>query len=96
MKYSILSPAETEFKEAVDYYNRQSEGLGFEFAFEIEKTLERIIQHPNAWNPLSKRTRQCRCKRFPYGIIYYTRPDEIIVVAIMHLHKKPFSWQDRL
>ncbi len=96
MKYSILSPAEDEFKEAVYYYNSQSEGLGFEFALEIEKTLERIVQHPDAWNPISENTRQCRCKRFPYGIIYCTKTDEIVIVAIMHLHKEPFVWQDRL
>ena len=38
MTIEFLSPAAIELKEATDYYNRQSEGLGLEFAIEAEKT----------------------------------------------------------
>lgn len=96
MKVEFLSISELEFVEAINYYNEQSEGLGYEFALEIQKTIERIIQFPEAWSKLSKRTKRCRCKRFPYGIIYQIRNDIILVVAIMHLHKKPNSWKNRI
>ncbi len=49
MKYLILSQAELELKEAVIFYNNERSGLGFEFALEVEKTIERIIKHPHAW-----------------------------------------------
>lgn len=39
-----LSPAEAEFDEAVSFYNTESEGLGFEFAAEVRKTIDRIIR----------------------------------------------------
>jgi len=96
MKISFLSPAQTGFKEAVDYYNTQSEGLGFEFAGEVRNTLQRIITYPEAWPQLSKRTRRCRCIRFPYGLIYQIRHDEIIIVAVMNLHRNPDYWKKRL
>jgi len=35
MKISFLKIAQIEFEEAVDYYNHQSEGLGFDFALEV-------------------------------------------------------------
>jgi len=35
MNIRILSCAEEEFIEAVDYYNEQSPGLGYEFAAEM-------------------------------------------------------------
>ena len=46
MEIIFLSPAKDELTEAIAYYNGQSEGLGYEFAAEVKKTLERIVQYP--------------------------------------------------
>ena len=96
MNVEILSAAEDELREAVAYYNEQSEGLGFEFAAEVKRTLQRILQYPHAWASLSKRTRRCRTNRFPHGVIYQVREDTILIVAIMHLRMDPESWKSRL
>ena len=34
--------------------------------------------------------------RFPYGLLYAVEADRIIVVAVMHLHRRPGYWKDRL
>jgi plasmid stabilization system protein ParE len=96
MKIDFLAPATAEFKDAIAHYNLQSEGLGFEFAAEVKRTLERIVQYPEAWSPLSNRTRRCRTNRFPYGVIYQIREEDILVVAIMHLSRAPQTWKSRL
>ncbi|MBI2301442.1 MAG: type II toxin-antitoxin system RelE/ParE family toxin [Armatimonadetes bacterium] len=96
MNVRLLAVAEVELAEAVDYYNGQSEGLGFEFAAEVRQTLERIVEHPEAWHPLTPRTRRCRTRRFPYGVLYRVRDEEILVVAVMHLRRAPQSWRKRL
>ena len=92
----FLEPAEADFVEAIAYYNLQSEGLGYEFAAEVKRTMGRIVQYPNAWRPLSQRTRCCRTNRFPYGLIYQIREGEILVVAIQNLYRHPESWRSRL
>jgi hypothetical protein len=71
----ILAPAELELTEAVDYYNNQCSGLGYEFASEVTNTLERITSFPNAWSQISPRTRRCITNKFPYGVIYQVRND---------------------
>jgi len=96
MKLRILSCAEQEFTEAVDYYNAQRPGLGFEFAAEIRVALDRIAAFPEAWPPSSARSRRCLVCRFPYGILYEVRPDGIVVLAIMPLQRDPARWQERL
>ena len=96
MKVEFLDPARAELVEAISFYNSESEGLGYEFAAEVKRTIERIIQLPKAWAPLSKRTRRCRTNRFPYGIIYQVSQDKILIVAVMHLHRQPRSWQSRI
>ena len=96
MRIEFLDPAKQEFAEAIAFYNEQSEGLGFRFALEIKRTLSRILQHPNAWNPISKRTRRCRTDGFPFGVIYQVRKDSILIVAVSHLHRHPEHWKRRL
>jgi hypothetical protein len=96
MRIVFLPPAKAELADAVSFYNTQSEGLGFDLAAEVKKTLERIVQYPDAWPMLSKRTRRCRTNRFPYGVIYQLRPNTLLVVAIMHLGRNPETWKSRL
>src|SRR5438105_14266278 len=86
MDVRFLETAKAEFWEAAAYYEHEQEGLGGEFAREVSKTLDRIVDHPHAWRPLSPRTRQCRTHLFPYAVIYQVRSDYVLVVAIMHLY----------
>jgi hypothetical protein len=96
MKIELLAAAESELVEAVAYYNGQSEGLGFEFAAEVKRTIGRIVQFPDAWQALSRRTRRCRTRRFPYGVVYQVKGDTLLLVAIMHLRRHPTMWKSRL
>src|SRR4030066_2109684 len=96
MGIKFLAPAEAEFNDAISFYNMQSEGLGYEFAAEIKRTIARIIQYPEAWTKLSKRSHRCRTNRFPYGIIYQPREETLLIVAVMHLSREPKTWESRL
>ncbi len=44
MNVEFLDPAESEFIEAIGYYNGESEGLGYEFATEVNRTIGRIME----------------------------------------------------
>lgn len=43
MKVRILSCAEREFAEAVDFYNAERPGLGYDLAEEVQRTLNRGV-----------------------------------------------------
>lgn len=96
MSTIFLDPARDELEEATQYYEQQKEGLGEEFAREVENALDRIQKHPKAWTPLTDDVRRCRLNRFPYGVVYTVRDDDIIIVAVMHLRRAPGYWADRL
>ncbi len=96
MKVRFLVAALEELNEAVRFYNEQRTGLGREFRNEVRAAVDRISKFPEAWQPFSARTRRCLTQRFPYGIIYQVRDDEILVVAVAHLHREPGYWRTRV
>ena len=96
MRYAFHSEAEIEFLDAIDYYELCSSGLGYDFAIEVHSTLQNILSFPKAWPILGKDIRRCQLHRFPYGIIYSEHDDIIYILAVMHLHRRPTYWQDRL
>ncbi len=96
MKINFLEIAQIELDDAIEYYNYELPGLGDAFLTEALNALDRIGEFPEAWHPSSKRTRRCQTRRFPYGIIYQIREQEILVVAIAHFHRKPDYWKGRI
>ena len=95
MNIEFLDEAQFELDETIDYYNSESEGLGDEFLQEILSTIVRIVNYPNAWHPLSKNTRRCQTRRFPYGLVYTAKENSILIISVSNLHRKPNYWQNR-
>lgn len=95
MEIRFLDVAQQEFDEAVEYFNSESAGLGDQFLLEVLDALARVRQFPNAWHLYTENSRRCQTRRFPYGIVYQVLPDEILVVAVAPLHRKPGYWLDR-
>ena len=96
MNVHFLPEAREELAEAVAYYNRKREGLGDEFAQEVQETIQRIVALPRAWSVLAGEVRRCRTNRFPYGVVYVVEDEAVLIVAVMHQHRRPGYWQDRL
>ena len=96
MKLKLLTAAKTDAAGAIAYDNAQEPNLGAEFAAEVRKTIERILQFPNAWTSVSKRVWRCQVNRFPYGVFYSLKNDVVVVIALLHNHREPRTWQTRV
>lgn len=94
--YRFTSAALSELKEATLHYEQKENGLGAAFLDEIDATVKRILRFPRAWHLLSARTRRCRTHRFPFGLLYQIRPNEILVTAVMDIRRDPRRWQELL
>ena len=46
MNVEFLAPAYAELTDAIEYYNEQSEGLGFEFAAEVQRAIGELFNIP--------------------------------------------------
>jgi plasmid stabilization system protein ParE len=92
----FLAPAQEELDEAVDWYNKQSDGLGQGFLDEFDRCIRRIVTFPLSGTEIGPAIRRCLLARFPYGIVYGIDRQTIIVVAIAHSHREPRYWIDRV
>ncbi len=91
----LLEPAAQELDQAIVWYNAQAPGLGDVFLIEVIKVFGLIERDPEAWHPLSESTRRYRMARFPYGIIHTTDGNDLLVIAVAHLHRQPNYCRDR-
>jgi toxin ParE1/3/4 len=94
MTYRFTSAANKELELALKYYEEAQSGLGAKFLDELAATIDRILAMPAAWKSISPRTRRCLFHRFPFGVIYQIRGEEILVVSVMDLRRDPRRWED--
>ena len=96
MNYSFHPEAKEEFFKTINYFEECQKGLGLSFSKEIFSTIQRIIHFPSAWSKFSKNTRRCLTNRFPYGVIYQIKGEEVIIIAVMQLNREPRYWDKRI
>jgi plasmid stabilization system protein ParE len=96
MNYWFHTLADREVDEIVDYYDGVKETLGDEFFNELQNAIARVLQLPDAWQKVWPSARRCLLNRFPYQLVYQEKPDGILIVAVMHLHREPNYWADRI
>jgi plasmid stabilization system protein ParE len=96
MKYVFHPEAQDDFLSAINYYESREPGLGQDFSIEVHSAIENILSYPNAWPILEGDIRRCQTRRFPYGVIYSQDNDVIFVLAVMHLHRDPEYWKERI
>ena len=87
--------ADQELDAAARRYEESSPGLGDDFLDEFEATLRLILEAPERWRKIRGENRKLNLRRFPYAVVYRIRGDHVCIVAVMHLHRRPFYWLRR-
>lgn len=85
-----------ELERAKRWYDRQRQGLGESFFQEISAAITRIQEAPKTWPEFGQGTRRFLVHRFPFAVVYSQHANRLLVVAVMHLNRRPDYWQSRL
>lgn len=98
MRFRYLSEARQELDRQIEEYEKNKSGLGLEFLIEVESAISRAMDNPQAWTEIEPGIRRCLTQRFPYGILYHflENQKEILIVAVMHNHRKPGYRKNRI
>ena len=88
--------AEEEFLLGAQYYEAQEPGLGARFIAGVRVAVRVVATHPHIHRETIRGCRKCRVVRFPYALIFRERHDEVQIVAVMHMKRRPDYWNERV
>ena len=95
MRVTFNELAELELNDAIQYYEHEQAGLGVAFLAEVRRCTAAIVEYPDAGRIVSGAVRRRRCHRFPYGLLYSRTGEEIRILAVMNLKRRPNYWVSR-
>jgi plasmid stabilization system protein ParE len=94
-RISIHETAEIELNDAADFYDIACPNLGSAFIDEIQRTIEKISEFPDAAQVVRGQIRKKPAAKFPYSVIYSVHADEIRILAVAHQKRRPLYWRTR-
>lgn len=96
MKYTLHPEAETDLREAAEFYKqRAGTSLSRALLEEFDHAVNILLHHPKLGAPWRHNTRMHVLKRFPYSVIYKVSDEELSIVAIAHQSRRPGYWSKR-
>jgi hypothetical protein len=96
MRVVLEREAEQEMLAAAEYYDAQVEGLGSDFLDEVEAASNALGKDPIRYGFYDRPIRSIKLARFPCRLLFAVEADRVLVVAVMHLHRRPGYWKRRL
>jgi toxin ParE1/3/4 len=85
----IRASARDDIREAFDWYEQQSAGLGEQFVAELDHVFERLTSDPRIYQVVYKEVRRALTRRFPYGIYYLIDDNRVNILRVLHLARDP-------
>jgi plasmid stabilization system protein ParE len=92
----IQPAAAADAEEAANWYETQQPGLGIEFVLELDAALDRAVEAPESYEDLYAGVRRVLVQRFPYSAYFIFERNIVEVIAILHQHQSPSTWQSRI
>lgn len=100
MRVRLHPGAAEDLRAAGDWYESQLPGLGLDLMDEVQRALDAICERPATW-PLwpgvaeEVGVRRFLLARFPFAVAYVAEAEEIVVLAIAHVRRRPGYWLER-
>lgn len=88
--------AYAEMIESAQRYEGEQADLGRRFLDAVETAVNHVQRFPRSCPRIDRGVRRALVKSFPYGVVYRCSENRIEIIAVMHLHREPGYWKERL
>lgn len=102
MRARLHPEATVELRAAAIWYDERHTGLGDEFVAAVASTLDELSTLPESFpvwpkSPVRRAPiRRATLRRFPYALAFEASRDDVLVLAVAHMKRRPFYWLGRL
>lgn len=98
MRVAIDDAAAEELREARSWYAKEAGApTAARFLTEFQRLRIILAQEPLRGPEVEPGIRRLLFReRFPYSIMYVVRERRVVIVAVMHQHREPGYWKERL
>ncbi len=94
-RVSIRPEAQRDITEAAAWYERREQGVGTRFKNEVRTTSRRIGENALMFPAIDTRLRRALLRGFPYSMYFIVEADSVIILAVLHQHRHPETWNIR-
>jgi plasmid stabilization system protein ParE len=82
--------------EAALFYEMAHANLGDDFLDDIRFAIDAVRERPKLGVEVGYGFRRVLVRRFPFSVIYFFEPGQIVVVAVAHQSRSPDYWKGRI
>lgn len=93
-RFHLKPRAFPDIREAYEWYEEESVGLGGAFVRAVDECLDRIAERPESFPVVLEDIHRAVMHRYPYGIFYILEEDTIFILALYHTSRDPKGWRD--
>ena len=85
----VRARAKEDIRDARDWYEKQSAGLGDRFFRNLESVIDRLAEEPFLYQQVHRNVRRALTRRFPYAVYFIVEEDRITILRVLHHARDP-------
>lgn len=90
------SVARRDIAETRVWYARQGTDLDLAFRDELDRLVEQVRERSSSFPVVYNSIRRAVFRRFPYGLFFIERRDDLLVLGVLHHARSPEIWKRRV
>jgi plasmid stabilization system protein ParE len=94
-RFIVRPLAEADLEQAAGWYDDERPGLGARFLADVHQVFTRIGETPQQFPVVDRKIRRALLHAFPYAVYFLETDNSLVVLAVLHLRRRPGLWRVR-
>jgi toxin ParE1/3/4 len=93
VRLRVVSPAQEQLGEGLEFYGKIRQSLGAAFLKEVKRGYAQLKREPLIGSPIEYDERKYVLRGYPYSLIYRIEENTVVVLAVAHHSREYGFWR---